>query len=515
MEATEAFQEGDQFRIRFTAANEGNQDAPEGTSVSIRLVGLPGDLDSERYGNIKDAELYNADLTSDLTAKTLRERADMDAVAFADPAEYQGDILVDIPASLFDYCGYDAVQAVITDADGNVLAESDQCFVAMDQPMNLTLNGGEDITLKEGGQKTVTLDFDTTVFIDDGTVVYSVDDASVASVSPEGVVTGLEAGTATLTATLLPSGRTASVKLTVNEAEGPELELDTTDLRLTLDSTGKIGYTASENAAVTFASSDESVVTVDESGTVTAVSEGTATVTVTAADEATGRTAAKTCTVTVKGNKLDIIVIFDDPEPEKPGYETCERDEECPMSAFEDLNLKAWYHDGVHWALENGVMAGYGNGRFVPNGATSRAMIVTMLHRMEGGPIVVSDMDFADVEEGKWYTEPIRWAAANGIVSGYGKGKFGPNDELTREQLATILYRYAKTKGKGFKGLWAFRLNYEDAADVSDWAYEALCWMTMNGIIQGLDDGLLHPKGSATRAQVATMLMRYEALMKK
>ena len=248
----------------------------------------------------------------------------------------------------------------------------------------------------------------------------------------------------------------------------------------------------------------------DESGTVTAVSEGTATVTVTAADEATGRITAKTCTVTVKGNKLDIIVIFDDPEPE-----TCERDEECPMSAFEDLNLKAWYHDGVHWALENGVMAGYGNGRFVPNGATSRAMIVTMLHRMEGGPIVVSDMDFADVEEGKWYTEPIRWAAANGIVSGYGKGKFGPNDELTREQLATILYRYAKTKGKGFTGMWAFRLKYEDAADVSDWAYEAMCWMTMNGIIQGLDDGLLHPKGSATRAQVATMLMRYEALMKK
>ena len=116
------------------------------------------------------------------------------------------------------------------------------------------------------------------------------------------------------------------------------------------------------------------------------------------------------------------------------------------------------------------------------------------------------------MEDGRWYTEAIRWAAANELVNGYGDGAFGPNDDLTREQLATILYRYAKMKGQGFTGMWAFPLSYDDASDVSSWAYEAMCWMTMQGVIQGTGDNVLSPKGSATRAQVATMLMRYEAI---
>jgi hypothetical protein len=197
---------------------------------------------------------------------------------------------------------------------------------------------------------------------------------------------------------------------------------------------------------------------------------------------------------------------------ELPG--ACDRGTDCPLNAFTDLDKTAWYHDGVHWALEKNVMNGVGEGKFAPNGTTSRAMIVTMLHRMEGEPKADGGASFTDVEPGAWYTEAIKWAAANEIVTGYGDGKFGPNDTLTREQLATILYRYAKLKGQGFKGMWAFRLAYSDAAEVSEWAYEAMCWMTMNGVIQGTGKDKLSPKQSATRAQVATMLMRYDALEK-
>ena len=126
--------------------------------------------------------------------------------------------------------------------------------------------------------------------------------------------------------------------------------------------------------------------------------------------------------------------------------------------------------------------------------------------------MIRSGMPFNDVTEKDWYAMAVSWAESKGIVTGYGDGKFGPNDVLTREQFATILYRYAKMKGLGFTGTWAFQLSFDDASEVSDWAYEAICWMTMQGIINGVGDNKLSPKGSATRAQVATMLMRYEAI---
>ena len=118
----------------------------------------------------------------------------------------------------------------------------------------------------------------------------------------------------------------------------------------------------------------------------------------------------------------------------------------------------------------------------------------------------------ADVENGKWYTDAVRWAAANEIVIGYGDGRFGPNDELTREQLATILYRYAGMRGRSITGTQALPLTFDDASDVSDWACESMCWMTMNGVIIGVGDNRLSPRGIATRAQVAAMLMRFEAI---
>ena len=188
----------------------------------------------------------------------------------------------------------------------------------------------------------------------------------------------------------------------------------------------------------------------------------------------------------------------------------CPRDETCPMAAFADLDPTAWYHDGVHFCLENGMMNGVGNGLFDPGGATSRAMIVTILWRLEGEPKATGANPFTDVADGQWYTDAVIWAAENKIVEGYEDGTFRPTANITREQLATILYRYAQSKGQSFTGAWMFLLDYPDAVEISEWADEAMHWCVMNGIING-KDGKLVPCGEATRAEAATMLMRFQS----
>ncbi len=197
-------------------------------------------------------------------------------------------------------------------------------------------------------------------------------------------------------------------------------------------------------------------------------------------------------------------------ESQKPGDDVCPKDDTCPITPFTDTDRNAWYHDGVHWALEKSVMNGTGEKTFEPMTATTRAMIVTMLWRMEGSPVVNYQMSFKDVPDDEWYTEPIRWAASEGIVNGYDEENFGTNDSVTREQLATILYRSAQAKGKGFHDGWAFPLQFDDADQVSDWADEAMHWMVMTGVINGVSEKELSPKSDAVRAQVATMLMRFE-----
>ncbi len=189
----------------------------------------------------------------------------------------------------------------------------------------------------------------------------------------------------------------------------------------------------------------------------------------------------------------------------------CPKDATCPISKFSDADAKAWYHDGVHWALENGVMQGVGDGLFQPDGTTSRAQVATMLWRLAGSPAYSGASEFADVSNEAWYGPAIRWASAEGIVTGFerdGATVFDPDAAVTREQFAAMLYRLAQSDGKGFTGAWMFLLDYPDAASVGEWADEAMHWMVMQGVINGMD-GKLAPQGTATRAQVATMLMRY------
>ena len=175
---------------------------------------------------------------------------------------------------------------------------------------------------------------------------------------------------------------------------------------------------------------------------------------------------------------------------------------------FKDVTRKDWFYDSVQYVYTNGLMNGVTNTTFEPHTATSRAMLVTILWRMEGSPVVNYAMKFADVPQSQWYTEAIRWAASNGIVTGYSETKFGVNDSITREQMAAILWRYAKSKGYSIVDT-ANVDSYADAGKISSWAKDALRWACGCGLINGVDAARLAPQDTATRAQSATILMRF------
>lgn len=184
-------------------------------------------------------------------------------------------------------------------------------------------------------------------------------------------------------------------------------------------------------------------------------------------------------------------------------FSTCTGGSACPIYPYTDADPAAWYHDGVHYCIENGLMAGYGNNIFKPDAATTRGMLAVMLWRLEGSPVVNYALNFEDVAEGQWYTEAIRWAVSEGIATGYGNGYFGTNDAITREQLAAMLWRYAGSP-ESSRSLDHFG----DAMEVSGYAVEALAWANEQGIVVGVGNNTLSPQSHATRAQVATMLMR-------
>ena len=196
--------------------------------------------------------------------------------------------------------------------------------------------------------------------------------------------------------------------------------------------------------------------------------------------------------------------------PAGTDYKTCPQDATCPISAFSDAGPTAWYHDGVHYVLDNGIMSGMGNGLFAPNSETSRAMIAQILWNMEGRPVVNFLMTYKDVDQEAWYAEAIRWANSEGLMDGYGNDRFGPNDTMTREQLVTVMYRYAQRKGIDVSvGEDTNILSYDDAYDVSEWAASAMQWAVGSGLISGRTSSTLNPKDTATRAEIATIMMRY------
>ena len=174
---------------------------------------------------------------------------------------------------------------------------------------------------------------------------------------------------------------------------------------------------------------------------------------------------------------------------------------------FSDVPDNAWYSDAVQYVYEHGLMNGTDFFTFSPDTATSRGMLVTILHRMEGTPPAMG-IFFSDVPSGKYYTDSVAWASANHIAGGYGDGRFGPDDPVTREQLAVILYRYAMYKGFDLTASGHISA-FPDGDKVSSWAVAALDWALERGLISGTGNHLLQPAGSATRAETATILARF------
>ncbi len=184
----------------------------------------------------------------------------------------------------------------------------------------------------------------------------------------------------------------------------------------------------------------------------------------------------------------------------------------CPSLAYTDLDVTQWYHPYVDYAITHDLMEGVGDGVFAPEKTVTRAQMAGILWNLEGQPVVNYLMTFTDVPDGKWYTEAIRWAASEGIISGFGDGTFRPEDTITREQMAAMLYFYERKLGSGgFTGDWEFHLTFDDAADISPWAREAVAWCTMKGVITG-SDNKFNPSGSSKRAHLATILALYDQL---
>lgn len=180
---------------------------------------------------------------------------------------------------------------------------------------------------------------------------------------------------------------------------------------------------------------------------------------------------------------------------------------QTPQTTFADVPASAWYYNAVEYVYENGLMSGVSGGRFAPDDTLTRAMLVQTLYAMEGRPAAAS-AGFADVASGDWYASAVNWAAANGVVSGVSETGFGPNNALTREQLALILYRFAQYKGYDVTGTSDLAA-YADGSSVSSWAAEAMGWAVDAGLISGVGGNQIAPTGTASRAQVAQILMNF------
>ena len=178
-------------------------------------------------------------------------------------------------------------------------------------------------------------------------------------------------------------------------------------------------------------------------------------------------------------------------------------------TVFSDVSSSAWYAEAVNYVYENGLMTGISSTQFAPNNTLTRAMVVQTLYAMANKPAVSGSENFTDVSSGDWFADAVTWASANGIVSGYNATQFAPNDPLTREQLALILYGYAQMRGYNTTQSGTSIQKFTDYGSISAWALEAMDWAVNAGLLSGKGNGVLDPTGTATRAEVAQILMNF------
>lgn len=199
----------------------------------------------------------------------------------------------------------------------------------------------------------------------------------------------------------------------------------------------------------------------------------------------------------------------DDTEDKDFDYSNCPKDSNCPVAQFKDASVTAWYHNAVHFCLDNGLMSGNGDGTFSPSGTLNRATVVQLLYNMEGKPSDVGPVIFSDVPATAWYSDAVRWAASNDIVAGNGDGTFSPESPITREQMAVIFRNFAQNYEGRNVNVVADLANYTDTGKISRWALSAMQWAVGSGLMSGTSSTTLAPLGTSERAQAASVLMKY------
>lgn len=319
-------------------------------------------------------------------------------------------------------------------------------------------------------------------------------DRNVIGFNPEtGVVTASGRGEATITAKVGDQTATCTVVVT-QPVESVTLDQDTASMMVggeTVTLTATINPVYANEQTIVWASSNTAIATVTQNGVITAVGGGTAVITATVG----GKSAECTVTVTV---------------PVIPGGgPTTITDQDVPLASvlpFDDVTEGQWFYDAVAYAYENNLMAGITDNLFDPQGNTTRGMIVTILYRLEGEPAVTGTSAFDDVADGQWYTNAVIWGTDNKVVAGYGDGTYRPTQNITREELAAILYRYASLKGYDVTVAEGAALNFPDADEVSEYARPAVLWCVEKGLINGMDNGTVSARSGATRAQAAAIL---------
>ena len=214
---------------------------------------------------------------------------------------------------------------------------------------------------------------------------------------------------------------------------------------------------------------------------------------------------------TMPGSKVTVNATFKKVETTPVEPQPSDPTPPSAASKFKDLDANAWYSDAVDYVVNNNLFNGTSDTSFEPNGTMTRAMFVTVLSRLEGiDASKYTGTDFTDVNTGQWYSSAIQWASKNNIVGGIGDGKFDPNGNVSREQMATIMYRYANYKNISTSNVDATKFNaFSDSGSVSSWAVDAVKWAVDKGIINGMGDGTIAPQGISTRAQVAQIVKNY------
>ena len=312
-----------------------------------------------------------------------------------------------------------------------------------------------------------------------------IDKGEIASIA-DGRITAGNVGSGTLYSTVFSQGKAIPIRV-VDENTIPIRDISIHVDKTTVQENKTLNLTvqydpsdATENPSVKWHSSNPLVATVNDNGVVTGRSVGSAVI-------------KATCENYTAEIRINVV---EDP------------DAQCPSNRFGDLDKTLWYHEGVDFMLRNGYMQGTGQFSFEPYGTVTRGQVVTILYAMSGKPYVLRSSSFRDVSRLDWFGAPVAWAAANGIVAGYGDHRFGPNDNVTREQLVAILYKYTQFKKYDLTMKSTGLDKYPDCASISNYAMIPMLWAVSNGVISGTDRGL-EPTASANRAQVAVMMKAY------